>query len=128
MNALLDTHLILWAAFEPDRMSDTARALVLDPKTELWFSTITLWEVAIKRGLNRPDFTVDPAQLRAGLLANGYREQDLAARHCLALMQLPAIHRDPFDRMLVAQAQTEGMTLLTADATVARYGGAVRLV
>ena len=128
MNLLLDTHLILWGAFQPDRISEAARSLILAPEASLWFSAVSLWEVAIKRGLDRPDFRVEPGPLRAGLLANGYLEQGMLGPHCLALMQLPDIHRDPFDRMLVAQAQTEGLTLLTADAVVAQYPGPIRLV
>ncbi|MEL6992833.1 MAG: type II toxin-antitoxin system VapC family toxin [Pseudomonadota bacterium] len=128
MNLLLDTHLLLWSAFASDRLSPAAREAIADPTNDLWFSAVSLWEVAIKRSLDRPDFQVEPGTLRAGLLANGYREQVLTGSHCLGQMQLSAIHRDPFDRILVAQAQGEGLTLLTADATVARYPGPVRLV
>lgn len=129
MNLLLDTHLLLWSAFASDRLSSEAREAIADPTNSLWFSAVSLWEVAIKRGLDRPDFRVEPGALRSGLLANEYQEQALSGRHCLALMQLPPIHRDPFDRMLIAQAQSEGFILLTADAKVARYpGGAVRQV
>lgn len=128
MNLLLDTHLLLWAAGRRDLLTPLADQMIHDMNNSLRFSTVSLWEVAIKRGLNRPDFRTDPSVLRAGLMANGYQELDLSGRHCLGLVHLPDIHRDPFDRMLIAQAQAEGLTLLTADATVARYKGPVRLV
>ena len=128
MNLLLDTHVLLWCAIAPDRLSTEARKLISDDASQLYFSAASLWEVAIKRGLDRPDFRVEPAVLRAGLVANGYQEVAITGRHCLVVMHLPDIHRDPFDRMLVAQAQSEGLTLLTADAIVARYPGPVRLV
>ncbi len=125
MNLLLDTHYLLWAALEPHKVVPAAQALILDPANALWFSTISLWEVAIKRGLDRPDFRIDPGTLRAGLLASGYAELVLKGRHVLALATLPALHRDPFDRLLVAQAATEGMRLLTADRRLSGYGGPV---
>ena len=128
MNILLDTHLLLWTAGRRALLSPQADRLIHDRGNTPWFSSVSLWEVAIKRGQNRPDFRTEPAVLRAGLLANGYQELSVTGPHCLAVMQLPDIHRDPFDRMLVAQAQCEGLTLLTADTTVARYPGPVRLV
>ena len=94
----------------------------------MWFSAISIWEVAIKRGLNRPDFRVDPGPLRAGLLANDYNELNLEGRHCLGLGTLPTLHSDPFDRMLIVQAAAEGMVLLTADRKLAQYYGPTVLV
>ena len=128
MNLLLDTHLLLWAAFRPDRLSPDAAAMIADPGNALWFSAASIWEVAIKRALDRPDFRVDPGVLRAGLLANGYQELPVEGRHCLGLSTLPPLHGDPFDRMLVVQAAAEGMVLLTADRMVAAYGGATELI
>ena len=128
MNLLLDTHLLLWAAFRPDRLSQDAAGMIADPANSLWFSAASIWEVAIKRALDRPDFRVVPGVLRAGLLANDYAELPIAGRHCLGLGGLPAIHADPFDRILVAQALAEGMLLLTSDARVARYPGPIRAV
>nr|WP_242690282.1 type II toxin-antitoxin system VapC family toxin [Paracoccus fontiphilus] len=125
---LLDTHLLLWAAFRPDRLSSGAAAMIADPGNSLWFSAASIWEVAIKRALDRPDFRVDPGVLRAGLLANDYAELPIAGRHCLGLAGLPAIHGDPFDRILIAQALAEGMMLLTADSRVAAYPGPIRAV
>ena len=123
MNLLLDTHVLLWAAYAPDRLSRAAQARLLDTRNTLWFSAVSIWEVAIKRGLGRADFTIDPGPLRAGLLQNDYTELPLESRHTLALATLPDHHADPFDRILIVQAAAEGMVLLTADAKVARYGG-----
>ena len=95
---------------------------------ELVYSAASIWEVAIKSGLGRADFTVDPRLLRRGLLENGYTEMPVTGSHAAAVDRLPPIHRDPFDRILVAQALVEGQTLLTADEVVARYRGPVRLI
>lgn len=128
MILLLDTHLLLWAASQPNRMSEAAREKLLDDDNEPWFSAASIWEVTIKAGLGRPDFRVDPYLLRRGLVDNGYTELPITSNHTLAVHRLPPIHRDPFDRLLVAQAESEGMLLLTADATVARYPGPIMLV
>jgi PIN domain nuclease of toxin-antitoxin system len=125
---LLDTHLLLWAAGEPRRLSRQARTLIDDPDNELLFSAASLWEVAIKRGLGREDFTVDARLLRRGLLDNGYSELPINSQHVIAMESLPPIHKDPFDRILVAQAVIEGIMLLTVDSRVARYPGPVRTV
>jgi PIN domain nuclease of toxin-antitoxin system len=125
---LLDTHLLLWAAYTPDKLSDTARQLMADEGNELWFSAASIWEVAIKHSLGRPDFQADPHVLRRGLLDNGYVELPITSEHAAAVEGLPSLHRDPFDRMLVAQALAEGVTLLTVDAMVAQYPAPVRLV
>jgi PIN domain nuclease of toxin-antitoxin system len=125
---LLDTHLLLWAAGQPERLSAATRSLIDDPQNEPMFSSASLWEVAIKRGLGRPDFQVDPRLLRRGLLDNGYGELPITSDHAVAVDGLPPIHKDPFDRILVAQAIVEGITLLTADPLVARYPGPVRSV
>ena len=89
------------------------------------FSAANLWEIAIKSGLGREDFVVDAAELRAGLLANGYRELPILGPHVVFTSRLPAIHKDPFDRLLVAQALVEGLTLLTSDPMVAAYSAAI---
>lgn len=128
MKFLLDTHLLLWAAGSPRRLSAQARKLLGDADHELFFSSASLWEIAIKRGLGRDDFQVEPGLLRRGLLDNGYQELPISGVHALAIEALPAIHKDPFDRMLVSQALTEGFTLLTSDPAVARYPGPIRLV
>jgi len=125
---LLDTHLLLWAAGQPERLSATARALLADPDNELLFSAASLWEITIKQGLGRADFRVEPRLLRRGLLDNGYLELPVTSEHAVAVGSLPALHKDPFDRILVAQSQVEGIALLTADPLVARYAGPIRLV
>ena len=128
MKFLLDTHLLLWTAGDPKRLSAKARKLINEPTSELFFSAASLWEIAIKRGLGRDDFKVDARLLRRGLLDNGYREIPIGSEHAVAIDSLPPIHKDPFDRMLIAQAMVEGITLLTSDAVVAQYPGAVRRV
>ena len=128
MKLLLDTHLLLWAAGDPGRLSSDARALIEDLGNDLVFSAASLWEVAIKRGLGRADFQLDPRLLRRGLLDNGYGELPIASEHAVAVDALPRIHADPFDRILVAQSMVEGITLLTSDPIVARYPGPVRRV
>jgi len=128
MKILLDTHLLLWAAGEPARLPAVARALLSDTRNQLVYSSASLWEIAIKRGLGRDDFQVDPRVLRRSLIDNAYQELPIIGEHAVAVDGLPAIHKDPFDRLLVAQSIVEGITLLTADAIVARYPGPVRLV
>jgi PIN domain nuclease of toxin-antitoxin system len=125
---LLDTHLLLWAAGQPDRLSKTARDLIEAEGSELIFSTASLWEIVIKRGLGREDFKVDPRLLRRGLLDNGYTELPIASEHVVAIDGLPPLHKDPFDRVLVAQALVEGIILLTTDEVVACYPAPVRAV
>lgn len=126
MKVLLDTHVLLWAAVVPSRLRDGVRSLIENPATEVVFSAASLWEVAIKRGLGRKDFDVDPRLLRRGLLEQGYTELPVLGAHAVAVDLLPPIHKDPFDRILVAQAQVEGITLLTADGVVVRYPGPIR--
>lgn len=128
MNLLLDTHLLLWAAGQPDRLPEAAKNLLLDPANHLYFSAASIWEIAIKTGLGRPDFRVDARAFRRSLADNGYEELPIISSHAAAVAGLPPLHEDPFDRMLVAQASIEGITLLTADTTVATYPGPIELV
>ena|SRR5690606_16646220 len=128
MKLLLDTHVLLWAAGQPQRLSAQAHELIQAPQNELIFSAASLWEIAIKRGLGRADFRIDPRVLRRGLLDNGYSELPILSEHVVAIDGLPPLHKDPFDRVLLAQAQVEGITLLTADPLLADYPGPVRLV
>jgi PIN domain nuclease of toxin-antitoxin system len=125
---LLDTHLLLWAAEGFEHLPPDAQALMSVPENELFFSVASLWEVVIKCGLGRKDFQVDPRLLRRGLLDNGYNELPILSAHAVAIGALPPIHKDPFDRLLVAQAIVEGITLLTSDAYVAAYPGPVQHV
>lgn len=128
MKLLLDTHIILWAAGQPDRLSDTTRRMLLDSGNALFFSAASLWEIVIKRNLGRDDFKVDPFRLRKLLVINGYSELAVTTEHVLRVDTLPLLHKDPFDRILIAQARSEGMVLLTVDAAVIQYNEAVMAV
>jgi PIN domain nuclease of toxin-antitoxin system len=128
MRLLLDTHILLWTIAESRRLSSAARALIGKPDNELTFSSVSLWEVAIKAGRGRDDFRIDVSSLRRSLFDNEYGELPITGTHAVALGRLPPLHRDPFDRMLVAQAIVEGLTLVTSDSAVAKYPGPSRLV
>ncbi|MES1243073.1 MAG: type II toxin-antitoxin system VapC family toxin [Acidobacteriota bacterium] len=128
MKLLLDTQLLLWAAGQPERLSKAARKLLDDPQNELLFSAASLWEVAIKSSLGREDFRVEPRLLRRGLLDNDYVELPVTSQHAVGIDALPPLHKDPFDRLLLSQALSEGITLLTTDASLAQYPGPVRRV
>ncbi len=128
MRLLLDTHVLLWAAGQPERLSAAALAWLENPDNILMFSAVSLWEVAIKHALGRDDFQVDVRLLRRGLLDNGYVELELNSTHAVAIDTLPPIHKDPFDRILIAQAKVEGIVFLTADALLAQYPGSVKLI
>ena len=125
MKILLDTHIILWLAGEPDKLSVEARTLLLDVSNKLYFSAASIWEIVIKRGLGRDDFKVDPHRLRKQLVINGYEEIGISSDHALAVELLPQLHKDPFDRILIAQARAEGMLLLTADNQISLYGDGI---
>ena len=128
MRLLLDTHLLLWAAGPSPRLSLEARELIDDPDNELTFSVASIWEVAIKKSLGREDFDVDPHLLRDRLVGYGYIELPVTSDHAVGVALLPRLHKDPFDRILLAQAVREGMTLVTADARVAGYPASVHKV
>lgn len=128
MKLLLDTHIVLWAAYTPDRLSPRARKYLSDAGNTLVFSVATIWEITIKRSLNRPDFTADPNVLRQALLANDYEELPIFSKHALAVAALPPMHSDPFDRLLLAQAVVEEMTLVTSDRNISRYEGPILTV
>lgn len=128
MKLLLDTHVLIWAAGYPERISPAGRDLIADTANELLFSAASLWEIAIKSQLGREDFTVDARLLRRGLLDNGYGELPILSEHAVAIEGLPPIHKDPFDRLLIAQSMVEGITLLTADDLVSRYPGPIRKI
>jgi len=128
VNLLLDTHVLLWAAAGSDKLPTEAADLINDPSNRLYFSAASIWEVVIKNSLQRADFHVDPHLLRRGLIDNGYEELAISASHTLGVSHLPPIHKDPFDRLLVAQVEAEGFLLLTADALVAQYPGPIQHV
>ena len=126
MNLLLDTHILLWAAARPEKLSRKTLRLFDDPHNTLVFSAASLWEIVIKQSLGRDDFDVNARQLRRGLLDNGYNELSVTSIHALALDDLPPLHKDPFDRMLLAQSRVEGFMLLTADKQILQYPGLIQ--
>ena len=128
MRFLLDTHVLLWGAVEPERLPGSADALIEDPDSEILFSVVSLWEIAIKTARGRDDFRIDAGLFRRQLLDNAYAELAITGAHVVALAALPLLHKDPFDRMLVAQAMVEGVTLVTRDPALARYPGPIRRV
>ena len=128
MNLLLDTHLLLWVAIGSEKLSAEARNMISNNANRVYFSAVSIWEVVIKNGLQREDFHMDPYLLRRGLIDNGYEELAITSAHTLGLAHLPPIHKDPFDRLLAAQAEFEGFLLLTSDAVVAEYPGPIQLV
>ena len=123
---LLDTHLLLWAAVDSPRLPVRTRSVLEDPAAEVSFSVVSLWEIAIKLGLGRPDFQVDVVALRANARVSGIDEVPVYGEHVLAVRDLPSLHQDPFDRLLIAQARHEGLTLLTVDPRVLAYGDGVQ--
>ncbi|MBN2062434.1 MAG: type II toxin-antitoxin system VapC family toxin [Deltaproteobacteria bacterium] len=128
MKLLLDTHILLWAAGQPERLSESTRTLLTIPENSLFFSAASIWEIVIKLGLGREDFKIDPHRLRKMLVVHGYMELPVTAEHALRVDSLPLLHKDPFDRLLIAQARSEGMLLITGDASVAQYQGSVLTV
>lgn len=128
MRYLLDTHLLLWAAGIPEQLPNAARAILEDPDTIPIFSAASIWEIAIKNAMGRQDFQADARLLHRGLLDNGYEELPIMGIHAATIANLPPLHKDPFDRILVAQAMVEEITLLTADALVAQYPGTIQRV
>jgi PIN domain nuclease of toxin-antitoxin system len=128
MKLLFDTHLLLWTVENSPRLPKAAIKLIDDTDNELFFSAVSLWEFAIKYQLSRNDIGVNPRLLRRSLLDNGSTEVHITSEHAVAIDALPPIHKDPFDRLLIAQATVEGITLLTVDKVLARYPGPVRKV
>jgi len=128
MKLLLDTHLLIWSSWNPQKVSPAGHNLINNLDNELFFSVANLWEITIKQALKKKDFQIDARLLRRGLLDNGYNELIITSDHAFAVPALPALHRDPFDRILIAQAMVEGITLLTADPIVARYPGPIQKV
>ena len=125
MNILLDTHILIWAASGSN--TDRFEKYFTDENT-LYFSPISIWEIAIKQNKKLANFNIDPTLMYNGLLANGYKELYLTSEHSLTVETLPDIHKDPFDRMLLAQAICEKMDLLTADSVLAKYSGPIIIV
>ena len=125
MRLLLDTHLLIWTVSQPERLSAKGLALMSDVGNELFFSVASLWEIAIKASHRRADFMVDVPELYVELQRNAYKELPVLAAHTFAVAHLPHLHKDPFDRLLLAQAMRENLTLLTTDETLATYPGPI---
>jgi len=128
MKYLLDTQILVWAALYPDQVPPEAKQIINDPASELYFSVASVWEVAIKNAFQRENFQLNPNIMRRGLIENGYIELPINGIHAIAVGDLPSIHKDPFDRMLIAQAKTEGILLMTTDALIGKYAAPVFLV
>jgi len=128
MKLLLDTQLVLWVPVSDARLSRMARIVLNDPSNQILFSVVSLWEIAIKRGIGKLDPNLDPRSIRRQLIEIGYEELPVLGQHAVSVDVLPLIHKDPFDRLLIAQAMVEGITLLTADETIAKYPGPIRKV
>ena len=128
MKLLLDTHLLLWVAEGSKRMPAGTRTLIENRDNVLVFSVASLWEIAIKSGLNRQSFEVNARALRRGLIDSGFQELPILSEHAVAIDDLPPIHKDPFDRILISQARVEGITLLTNDRIVSKYGRPVLMI
>lgn len=125
MNLLLDTHVALWAITDSPKLSKKARELIESPKSSVWISAATVWEIAIKHGLGRGDMPVSSQDALRYFRESGYRFLPVEPEHVAAVEDLPAHHGDPFDRILVAQAIVEPMRLITHDPVVARYSDAI---
>jgi len=128
MRLLVDTHLLLWAVAKSRRLSKAARSLLEDPANEVFFSAASLWEIVIKSSLRKEDFGVDVAVLRPALARMGFTELPVSGAHAERLASLPPLHKDPFDRMLVAQSLAEPLLLLTNDGVLGGYGESVKVV
>ena len=128
MNFLLDTHILIWAAISPHKISSELASLLSDPNNHLYFSSASIWEISIKESLGKRDFNVNSKKLHGGLIENGYKELKVSALHAMEVIKLPFIHRDPFDRILVAAAIWENMPLLTNDSTLSPYHSLVRVM
>lgn len=128
MNYLLDTHFLIWIPAGDPKTPATLLALLSDPGNEFFFSAASLWEIAIKHSAGKANFPFDARGLRTRLLHAGFQELPVLGEHALAVEGLEPIHKDPFDRLLIAQAIVEGIVLLTVDRITARYAGPIRLL
>ncbi|UVO54882.1 type II toxin-antitoxin system VapC family toxin [Sphingomonas sp. SUN039] len=128
MSLLLDTHILLWVGESPEKLPSDIADMIENGDDDVAFSTVNIWEIAIKYALGRPDFRTDPALVLRRFREAGYRELAVTSEHAMRVGTLARLHNDPFDRLLVAQAMVEGMTLLTADAALAAYPAMVRIV
>ena len=123
---LADTQILIWLADRAEELPKAVGELLRDRENHLFFSLVSIWESSIKFALGRPDFSIHPQMLRDGLLRFGFLELPITSEHVIAVSRLPGIHRDPFDRLLVAQAKVEGLMLMTTDKKMAQYGPHVK--
>ncbi|MBU2807006.1 type II toxin-antitoxin system VapC family toxin [Acidithiobacillus ferrooxidans F221] len=122
---MLDTHVALWAITDSPKLSKKAREMIELPKSSIWISAATIWEIAIKRSLGGGDMPVSSQEAMRYFGESGYRFLPVEPEHAAAVEDLPAHHADPFDRILVAQALVEPMRLITHDAMVACYSDTI---
>lgn len=125
MNLLLDTHVALWAITDSPKLPKKVREMIESPKSSVWISAATVWEIAIKHALGRGDMPVSSQDAMRYFRESGYRFLPIEPEHAAAVEDLPAHHSDPFDRILVAQARVEPMRLITHDPVVARYSDTI---
>lgn len=118
---LLDTHIVIWLAQEPQKLDERLKALLLNKNVKVYFSTVNLWEVAIKKALGKAGFDVDVKLLYQHLIENQYLELPVLSRHCLLVQDLPLYHKDPFDRLIIAQTMSKNFTLITKDTIISQY-------
>ena len=122
---LVDTHVLIWLAVDSPRLSDVVRDLLSDPDNHIFFSAISIFEIAVKERLSKRGFDVEANVIRRMMIENDFAELSVTGLHAAHVATLPLVHRDPFDRLLVAQAMMEGLTLMTADEQIARYPGPI---
>lgn len=127
MRLLLDTHILLWALTDDPRLSIPVRTLLLEPHNDVFFSAASVWEIAIKRTLRRSEIPISATEAIRLFHEAGYEELSISANHTAMVETLPPLHADPFDRLLVAQALTEPMRLITHDRIVASYSSNILL-
>ncbi|OBX84105.1 type II toxin-antitoxin system VapC family toxin [Moraxella nonliquefaciens] len=118
---LLDTHIVIWLAQEPQKLNERLKALLLNKSIKVYFSTVNLWEVAIKKALGKADFDIDVKLLYQHLIENWYVQLPVLSRHCLLVQNLPLYHKDPFDKLIIAQTMSENFTLITKDTIIPQY-------
>jgi PIN domain nuclease of toxin-antitoxin system len=122
---LVDTHVLIWLAVDSPRMGNLARDLLADPDNQIFFSAISIFEIAVKERLSKRGFEVEASAIRRMMIENDFAELAVTGTHAAHVATLPLFHRDPFDRLLVAQAMMEGFTLMTADEKIAQYSGPI---
>jgi len=134
MRILIDTNILLWSQFDPERLGDAVVRAIEDPANEVLFSIASIWEIAIKASLGRADFhagqdgPITPRSILEAARASDFTEMPIGAEAALAAGALPPYHRDPFDRLIVAQAMVEPATLFTSDGQLAAYSPLVKVV